>query len=370
MKKVNMKPDVNNSLLGFGCMRFPTTEEGKIDREQSIEMLDCSYQNGLNHFDTAAPYHGGESEEFMGDYLKKYSRDSFTVSTKLPVWEVKEYDDFEKILDRQLNKLQLEYIDFYLLHALNKDTWKNIVHHDVFKFIKEAQAKGKFKYIGFSFHDDLDLFKEIANSYDWDFSLMQLNYMDQDHQQGMTGYEMMTERNIPVWVMEPIKGGKLANLADDLRDKLDNVTPGDHPAKWALRWCASLPNVKLILSGMSTLEQVKQNCDTFSSLEPLNQDEQAIIEEVRVEITNRLKVDCTACNYCMPCPEDINIPHNFTLFNESYMYNNKKMAENSYQSMSLEKQAISCIACGKCLEQCPQKIDIPAQMQNVADYFA
>jgi len=369
MKKIQMKKDVLNSFLGFGCMRFPT-KNGKIDRTLSSEMLDYAYQNGLNHFDTAYPYHDGESELFLGEYLKKHDRNSYTLSTKLPVWKVTEYADFEKCLDEQLNKLQVEYFDFYLLHALNKNTWENIVKQDVFRFIKEAKQKGKIKYIGFSYHDNNELFPHIVNSHAWDFCLLQINYIDYKDQQGIEGYDLVTSKNIPVWVMEPLKGGRLATLADDIKDVFEKINPNDSAAKWAFRWVHSLDNVKMIFSGMSTLDQVKENMTIFQDITPLNEVEMNAIDRVREMINTRVKISCTGCKYCLPCPVGIEIPKNFNIFNDAYMYNNKERATDSYQmGLKIEQRANNCIECGQCLDLCPQKLNIPELMRDVTAYF-
>ncbi len=368
MKTVKMKSDVTTSRLGFGCMRFPT-KNGKIDRELSTKMLQYAYDHGLTHFDTAYPYHGGESESFMGEFLKKLNRKDFTLSTKLPVWKVEKYEDFEKYLDEQLQKLQVDYFDFYLLHALNKKTWKKIVENDVFKFIEEAKEKGKIRYMGFSFHDDKETFQEIAKSYEWDFCLLQINYIDFWKQQGEEGYQLMTDRNIPIWVMEPLKGGRLTTLADDIMDEFKTVNPEDSSAKWAFRWVHTLPGVKLILSGMSTLNQVKENVEIFGDIEPLNKEELNTVDKVRDLINNRVKVACTACNYCMPCPNQVEIPKNFKIYNDAYMFNNMEILNHMYkQVLKVEEKAENCIECGECLDKCPQNLDIPSLLHEVTEH--
>lgn len=368
MKKIHMKKDVYSSFLGFGCMRFPTKNE-KIDRELATEMLDYAYEHGVNHFDTAYPYHGGESELFLGEYLKKLDRNTYTISTKLPVWKVREYADFEKLLDEQLEKLQLEYFDFYLLHALNKKTWENIVKNDVFKFIKEAKEKGKIKYIGFSYHDDKELFPKIVNSYNWDFCLLQINYIDYKSQQGVEGYELVTSKGIPVWVMEPLKGGRLATLAPDIMENYQKIN-NDSQVQWAFRWVHTLPNVKLILSGMSSLDQVEDNCKIFNDITPLDDEEINAVNKVREIINKRIKISCTGCKYCLPCPVGINIPKNFQIYNDAYMYNNKLRAKESYNlGLKVEERAHNCIECRQCIDLCPQNLEIPKLMNEVSEYF-
>ena len=362
-----MKTDVTNSLLGFGCMRFPT-KSGKIDYEQTMKMLEYAYSHGVNHFDTAYPYHDGESETLLGTFLKKLPRDSFTVSTKLPIWKVKKYEDFENFLDEQLAKLQVDYLDFYLLHALNKERWEIALKHNVFKFFETIKAKGKVKYIGFSYHDDKETYQKIGTSYDWDFCLQQINYIDYKKQQGIEGYELMAKRNIPVWVMEPLKGGNLTTLAPDIMNEFQKVHPDDSSAKWAFRWVHTLPGVKLILSGMSTLEQVVENIKIFEAIEPLNKEELTTIDKVRNMINNRIKVACTACNYCMPCPNKVNIPRNFKIYNDAYMFNNLASGKYSYNNfLQEEEKSLNCIECQECLLKCPQKLNIPVLLQEVTD---
>lgn len=366
MKKIQMKADVYNSLLGFGCMRFPTKND-KIDRKKTFAMLKYAYENGVNHFDTAYPYHDGESELVLGEFLKDLPRDTYTVSTKLPLWKVEKHDDMEKILDEQLEKLQLEYLDFYLLHALNKNTWEKAVNNNVFKFFETIRKKKKVRYIGFSFHDDKETFQKIATSYDWDFCLLQINYIDYEKQQGIEGYELMAKRNIPIWVMEPLKGGNLTTLSDDIVAEFKKVHPQDSCAKWAFRWVHTLAGVKLILSGMSTLDQVKENIEIFKDITPLKPDELKTVDKVREMINNRIKVPCTSCNYCLPCPSHVNIPRNFRIYNESYMFNNINLGKVMYRNLREEEKAINCIECEECLPKCPQKLDIPTLLREVRE---
>lgn len=365
MKKVQMKPDVNNSLLGFGCMRFPT-KHNKIDREKTFEMLRYAYEHGVNHFDTAYGYHDGESEIVLGEFLKTIDRSTVTVSTKLPIWLVKKEQDFDRLLEEQMKKLQVDYLDFYLLHALNKERWELAVNNNIFDFFKRIKEKGLVRYVGFSFHDDKETFLKIAKSYNWDMCLLQINYLDFEEQQGKEGYKYMEEHNIPVWVMEPLKGGRLTTIADDIYQVMKDVNPDDSQAKWGFRWVHSLPGVKLILSGMSTLEQVKENCEIFSNIEPLNEKELQVIEKVKEMIKTRVKVKCTSCNYCIPCPNGVNIPRNFRIYNNSYMYNNIPEGKDAYKyHLKEEEKAYNCIECGECLDKCPQHLPIPDLLKEV-----
>ncbi len=367
MKKVQMKEDVTNSLLGFGCMRFPT-KNGRIDRKLTFEMLQYAYDNGVTHFDTAYPYHDGESETFLGEFLQRLDRKSFTLSTKLPMWEVKCHEDFMKYLNIQLKKLQVDYIDFYLLHALNKERWEIAVKYDVFSFIEEAKKQGKIRYIGFSYHDDKETYQKIGTSYPWDFCLQQINYLDYTSQQGVEGYKLMADRKIPVWVMEPLKGGRLTTLAPDIMEEFTKLRPDDSSAEWAFRWVHTLPGVKLILSGMSTLDQVKANVEIFNRITPLNDEELRAVDKVREMINNRVKIACTGCNYCMPCPNGVAIPHNFSIYNDAYMYNNMATGKYAYKNhLKEEEKGVNCVECGECLPKCPQKLPIPDLLHEVVN---
>ena len=352
----------NTSLLGFGCMRFPTiNKDGKdvIDREAAEEMLDLAYKAGVNYFDTAYPYHNGESELFVGEALKKYPRDSFYLATKLPMWDIHSADDVRRIFEKQLEKLQMDYVDFYLLHGLNDGSFKTVVEFDIVSILEELRGEGKIRNIGFSFHGGYDTFEEIINYYSWDFCQIQFNYMDQDEQAGMKGYKLTEERGIPLVIMEPVKGGSLANYSDDLKEQFYNFKPGYSVASWALRWVGSMPNVHVILSGMSTKEQVLDNLDTFNNFEFMSDEELAFIDEMIVKIRAHVNNGCTGCRYCMPCPHGVDIPRNFRLWNSYAMYNNPGGLNYEYNDMLKNKTtADMCKECGLCEGKCPQNLPI------------
>lgn len=357
------KDNIKVSQLGFGCMRLPilNNDSGQIDEEKATEMLHYAIENGVNYIDTAYPYHQEMSEPFVGKALKNGLREKVYLATKLPVWLVKTYDDFEKYLDEQLEKLQTEYIDFYLLHSLYEKTWRNIVDLNVFKFIEEAKRKGKIKYIGFSFHDELPLFKEIMDSYNWDFCQIQLNYMDRNYQAGLEGLAYAKQKDISVIIMEPIKGGKLANASDDILNVWDKNDIKRTPAEWALRWLYNLNDISIVLSGMSTLEHVKENLKTAHEGLPnsLTEKELNLIDEVTKIYNDKFKVGCTACEYCLPCPSNVSIPNIFELYNNIYVYGTKEQSLNSYKKYKeLEKDASQCIECGACEGSCPQHLSI------------
>ena len=357
------------SLLGFGCMRFPTIE-GEIDKLEAKRMMDYAYSKGVNYFDTAYPYHGGKSELVVRDIISKYDRETFYLADKLPLWECKAEEDIDRIFHEQLEKCGVDYFDFYLIHAVNKQRLTQVDEMKVFEKLEKYKKEGKIHRIGFSFHDDLDAFKIWADLYDWDFVQIQLNYMDIEHQQGIEGYEILTKKGIPVIVMEPVKGGGLVKFNDEIESLFLESNNEVSIASWAFRWVGSLPNVKVILSGMSTMEQVEDNLVTFDNFVPLSDSEKEIIKVVRKRILSLSKVDCTSCNYCMPCPHGVNIPGNFRLYNSFAMYKNTNHMKWAYGS--LEKASASaeiCIDCGECLPKCPQQIEIPTDLRNMIEYF-
>ena len=267
------KLGIDVSLLGFGCMRFPTLADGKINEPEAEKMIDKAIAAGVNYIDTAYPYHNGESEPFVGRVLKKYDRSSLYLATKLPVWAVNCVEDAERIFNEQLTRLQTDYVDFYLLHAMGKDKWDKMLELGVVDYCKKLKEEGKIKYLGFSFHDAYEVFEEMINYMDWDFCQIQFNYMDEYEQAGIKGYKLTEEKQIPLVIMEPIKGGSLANFADDITAKFRALDPEASTASYALRWVGTFPNVKVVLSGMSTMDQVEDNLKTFENFKPLDEKE-------------------------------------------------------------------------------------------------
>lgn len=363
------KIPARTSLLGFGCMRFPVNEDGKINRPETMKMLDYAYEHGVNYIDTAYPYHNYESEEVVGQWVATKPRDSFYLVTKSPTWMCKDIADFDRILEEQLTKLQTSYVDFYLLHALSRERWEHIKEMNLLPHLKSVLDSGKVRRIGFSFHDDYEVFEEILNAYDWDFCQIQFNYMDTEIQAGIRGYELAKSRNIPMTIMEPVKGGMLANVPDEIQAEFRRVHPDWSDASWALRWVGGHDNVQTVLSGMSTMEQVIDNVKTFSEIEPLNAEEQATIEQARQLFQARIQVPCTGCRYCMPCPFGLDIPKNFRLLNTAHVYNVHAAQKESYDALDVTAKASHCQKCGACKTKCPQHIDIPAEMEKVVREF-
>lgn len=367
MEKRRMdKLGIDVSLLGFGCMRFPMTPDGKIDEPRAEEMLDRAIAEGVNYIDTAYPYHNGESEPFVGKALSKYDRDSFYLASKLPLWAVETLDDAKRIFAEQLERLRTDHIDFYLLHAVNKEKWDRMKELGVVDYCAQLKAEGKIRYYGFSFHDSYEVFEEIIRYREWDFCQIQYNYMDTQEQAGDKGYALAEELGVPLVIMEPVKGGSLANFSEDINAKFRALDADASIASWALRWVGTHPNVKVILSGMSTEEQVEDNLHTFRQFVPLNEKEQAVIEDIVKELKGRVQNGCTGCRYCMPCPVGIDIPKNFALWNKYHIYGTYDHVKQAWENeMKESEKAQNCVRCGRCEGLCPQKLSIRADLERV-----
>lgn len=360
------KTNVSASLLGFGCMRFPTTKGGEINSAEAEKMLDLAYSKGINYFDTAYVYHSGKSEEFVGKVLSKYERSSYYIADKLPCWMINSLDDAQRIFNEQLQRLQTDYIDFYLLHSLGKQSWDKMVEICVPEFCENLKKQGKIKYLGFSFHDEYKVFEEILTSREWDFCQIQLNFMDIEHQAGMKGYELAERLGVPLVIMEPLKGGMLASLPEDITGELRKANPNASIASWGLRWIGSLPNVKVVLSGMSAMEQLEDNLSIYSDFKPLSDEEQQMIRRLSEALRSKMNNGCTGCKYCLPCPAGVNIPKNFSIWNEYGMYQNKRIAAWQWKNnIDDKRKAKNCVSCGQCEEVCPQNINIREDLSRL-----
>lgn len=361
------KLGVSPSLLGFGCMRFPLNEDGSICEPEAEKMLDTAISAGVTYIDTAYPYHNGDSEPFLGRVLKKYNRKDFFLATKLPIWNVKTLEDAKRLFQEQLDRLQVDYVDFYLLHCLDKEKWQTVLDLGLIPYFEEMKQQGKIRFFGFSFHDDYEVFETIATYRPWDFCQIQYNYIDTDIQAGDKGYALTEKLGIPLVIMEPVKGGSLAQLPEDVTLPFREARPDSSISSWALRWVASKPNVKVVLSGMSTMEQVEDNLHTFGNFEPLSQEEAALVSQVADAIKKRTKNGCTGCAYCMPCPFGVDIPRNFRIWNDLSMYGNKEKAKHSFfQELDVSARADQCQKCGKCETVCPQSISIRENLETAA----
>lgn len=357
-----LKGDIDISSLGFGAMRFPVIkDEGDIDIKKTEEMLDYAIENGLNYIDTAFPYHNGMSEIFLGEFFKKRNiREKIFLATKMPVWKIEKYDDFDFYFNVQLDRLKTEYIDFYLLHSLWKGSWEKVRDLKVIDWLLKKKKEGKIRFIGFSFHDEFEVFKEIIDFYDWDFCQIQLNYMDIDYQAGEKGLSYAYNKGVQVVIMEPLKGGKLANPPENVLNVFKNYKIDRTGVEWALLYLWNKKEVLIILSGMSSIEQVKENIKiaSISEIDILNEEELKILKKAREEFLNIKSIDCTNCKYCLPCPYGVNIPKNFEIYNEGVRYNDFKEASYEYEYLKDEERASNCKECGECEEKCPQNLPI------------
>lgn len=350
------------SLLGFGCMRLPTLPSGEIDQEQAIALIRFGIDQGINYLDTAYGYHGGTSEALVGQAIKDGYREKVNIATKLPVWLLESEADCERLFSEQLARLEVDYVDYYLLHALNRDYWYRSKKHKALEFITEAKKAGRIRHVGFSFHDELDVFKEIVDSYEWDFCQIQLNYMDEEYQAGLEGLNYAAERNLGVIVMEPLRGGRLVKNVPLEIENLFAKAPNDRSAaEWALRWVANFPEVSLILSGMGNLGEVQENIRVLNDAKPnsLSAAELTVVEKAKQFYLERVKVLCTDCKYCLPCPEDVDIPQVFAIYNNASIYNSFKNDKWQYENLQKKgHDGARCIACGQCESVCPQNIEI------------
>jgi len=367
------KLNIAISALGFGLMRLPAidNDNSKIDEAEAIRMIRYAIDNGVNYIDTAWPYHGGNSEIVAGKALKDGYREKTFLATKLPTWLINEKEDMDKYLNEQLKKLQTDYIDFYLLHALDKSKWENMKRVDALSWAEKKKQEGKIRHIGFSFHDEYPVFQEIVDYYDkWDFCQIQYNYIDIDVQAGEKGLKYAASKGLGVVIMEPIRGGRLANPPKAVQDIWDTAKVKRTPAEWALQWLWNQPEVSVVLSGMSTFEQLKENIESAkrSGINTLTKEELEIVNKVRNKYKELSPIACTGCNYCMPCPNGVNIPRNFGLYNEAHMYNTYEANRRDYENLG-DAKASSCIECGTCESVCPQHLTIIEYLKEVADYF-
>lgn len=367
--------DMEISALGFGCMRFPLERAGdssSIDREKAFEMIEYAYKNGVNYFDTAYTYHGGKSEEFVGESLKKLGRERVNIATKMPVWLCNSKEDYLDKFEEQLLRLRTNYIDFYLAHATNKERFEEMKKNDYFSFLEEEKERGRIKFCGFSFHDDLETFKEMVDYYDWDFCQVQFNYMDEDYQAGIEGIRYAKEKGLDVIIMEPVKGGKLAQGPEEFKEIFNSISSELSLAQWALKWVYNFEEVSLVLSGMSSLDQVKENMDlaSYSQPESMSKEELKAVDRAKSFLKSRTQVACTECEYCLPCPENVAIPTIFRKFNNEHIYRDIVDEFGSYKSMiEKEEDASRCVECGSCESLCPQNINIIDSLKRADRYF-
>ena len=353
------------SLLGMGGMRFPTLENGDIDVQKATEIIDYAYENGVNYYDTAYMYHGGKSEAFMGNALSKYPRESYYLTDKMPIWMADTPADAEKIFEEQLVKCNVDYFDFYLCHALDSENFDRLVEFKTVDFLLEKKKEGKIKHLGFSFHDTPEVLEQILKAYPWEFCQLQLNYFDWDYQDARTQYELCIKYGVQVVVMEPVRGGTLADLGEKANAFLKSVNPDRSIASWAIRYAMQGDNILTVLSGMSTIEQVKDNIATASGTVELTEEETEALSKALEEFKKSKMIPCTGCNYCDGCPVGIDIRNMFRIYNADAFSNSKNGFKKAYRELEEQHRADKCIKCGKCAKVCPQSIDIPAEMENI-----
>jgi len=367
------KLDWNVSVLGFGCMRLPTVDgnpnSSNINEAEAVRMIHHALDCGVNYFDTAYIYHDGNSEPVLGKALRGH-RDRVKIATKCPVWLIEKEADFDRILNEQLRKLQTDHIDFYLLHALDKKRWNEVVlKHKLLERADAAIRDGRIRYLGFSFHDDHASFPEIVNGYDrWTFCQIQYNYMDTENQAGTRGLKLAAAKGLAVVIMEPLLGGRLAKPPPSIRQVIERSSVKRSPADWALQWLWDQPEVSVVLSGMSTMDQVKENLDSAAQARShsFQAADMKLIAELQQKYRERAVIPCTKCNYCMPCPNGVNIPANFEAYNDAFLHEDIPSARFKYQIFIADgARASDCVACHDCEDHCPQKIPISDWMPKV-----
>lgn len=359
------KLDWQVSALGFGAMRLPVidNDQAKINEPEAIKMIRYAVDHGVNYLDTAYPYHVGHSEEVVGRALREGYREKVKLASKLPVWLVQTASELDRFLNEQLKRLQTDHLDFYLLHGLNKRTWPKISELEVFNWAEKAIREGRFLHLGFSFHDEYEVFKEIIDGYDkWTFCQIQYNFMDTEYQAGTKGLKYAAGKGLAVVIMEPIRGGQLAKKPPETVVRLWESAPvKKSPAEWALQWVWNQPEVSTVLSGMTTMDQVIENVESADRSGPdiLMPEELYLIEQVQAEYRKRTAIPCTNCKYCLPCPNNVNIPGILELYNDAVMYGDVKRAQVLYQfRVQQGERADQCLECQECEEKCPQGIVI------------
>ncbi|HNX16740.1 MAG TPA: aldo/keto reductase [Methanoregula sp.] len=372
------KVPIDLSILGFGCMRLPVQKNQQIDEQNAREMIRYAIDCGVNYIDTAYPYHDGQSEPFVGRALGEGGyREKVFLATKLPCWLITKREDMDRYLEEQLERLETDQIDFYLVHGLNQLTWETTARLCVLEFLDDAVADGRIRYPAFSFHDTLPLFREIVDAYDWTFAQIQYNFMDEQYQAGTEGLKYAAERGLGIVVMEPLRGGLLAKGAPGIADIIRNTPARRTMAELGLRWVWNHPEVTFVLSGMSTMEQVVQNLAYADQGKPgsLSRNDLALIGKVRNAFNSRIKIPCTGCGYCMPCENGVDIPKCFEFYNQAHIYDAKDQAGGNYSwalngTMSgIPGYASCCLACGECETKCPQGLPIQKYLKEVAEYF-
>ena len=366
------------SILGFGCMRLPLTKQGQIDEPRATRQLRYAIDRGVNYLDTAWPYHAGESENVLGRALADGYRDRVNIATKLPSWMIKCREDMDYYLSAQLKKLKTGQIDYYLLHGLDGNGWDNLERLDATGFLEVVLADGRIKNAGFSFHGRLDDFKRIVDAYSWTFCQIQYNFLDQQNQAGTEGLEYAASKDLGVVIMEPLRGGNLGlpNPPPAVEEIWKRADTQRTPVEWALRWVWNRPEVTVVLSGMNEETHIEENLAIADAARPdsLIKAECNLIDEAARKYREIMKVDCTGCGYCLPCPEGVKIPAAFEVYNMMHLFGDEERVKFTYTfrlsgilADGKPGYASQCVACGECLEKCPQQIEIPDFLANITE---
>lgn len=365
--------DLKLSALGMGAMRLPVIDgdDARVDEAKTEEMIDYAMSQGINYYDTAWGYHNGNSELTVGRALQKYPRDSFFLVDKFPGYDLSNMDKVEEIFEEQLKKCQVEYFDFYLFHnvcEMNIDAYLD-PKYGIYDYLIAQKKAGRIRHLGFSAHGSYDVVKRFLDAYgrDMEFCQLQLNYLDWKFQGGKEKVELLKEWNIPVWVMEPLRGGRLASLAEKDETALKELRPDEKIPAWAFRFLQSVPSVTMVLSGMSSMEQLQENIRTYSEDKPLNEKEMETLLAIADGMLEKKILPCTACHYCVShCPQELDIPELLALYNEHCFTEGGFIAPMALSSYPKEKLPSACIGCGSCQAVCPQQIDIPEAMSDFA----
>jgi len=365
------------SILGFGCMRLASKPDGSIDEERAARQVRYAVDHGVNYVDTAWPYHGGQSEPFVGRALADGYRDRVKLATKLPSWLIESREDMDRYLGAQLAKLRTDHIDYYLVHALVGDLWDKVEALGVADFLDRARADGRIRNAGFSFHGAGQDFRRIVDAYDWDFCQIQYNFLDEQNQAGTAGLEYAASNGLGVIIMEPLRGGNLAKTVPPAIQEIWDKAPVKRtPAEWALRWVWNHPEVTVVLSGMNEETHINENLRVADQAFPhsLTEAELDLVKRVERKYREILKVACTGCRYCMPCPSGVNIPLCFEEYNNLYLVDNPEGEKFMYAArlggaVALGKPEFAslCVQCGECVEKCPQHLDIPTILESVVE---
>lgn len=358
------------SRLGYGGMRFPKNGD-EVDMDAAVQLLRKAYEMGINYFDTAMVYHKGESEKIFGKAFEPHPRDSYLIADKMSIWLCSDEEDMKARFYNQLKTLKTDYIDFYLVHSLNRNHYKKVKDLHCVEFLQQMKQEGKIKHLGFSFHDTYQVFTQILNDYTWDFVQIQLNYLDWHNQGAEQLYRELERRNLPVMVMEPVRGGYLATIDSERAKPFLELEPQRSIASWAIRWVESLPQVAVVLSGMSDLQQLEDNVATMTHFEPMNEQELAAIDRVVEEIRKVNEIPCTGCRYCMDCPMGVDIPEIFSIYSQYKIFGKEKAFVQDYEEVVEHGNgAEHCVRCMACTTKCPQMIAIPDKLEMIAKLYA